>query len=222
MMSLFDNDKLKPKAVIMPLLSTKDADTVPYKDWLRSCGINDVLTEDDVVREVEKRVLKAASRFGKRTPEKQLKQAFPTLHILRQLDVRQADGRSSDIGMVRLGYDNRVIYSHSGTMVISEHAVRRYWAHTGQRPDIEDWLCRYPYWYDVHQRPSELYAQDGLLLGELFRSDNALQGWNIDTKEDVKSAGLAFRIKTIIPTGLLNENQIARWYKLKKEWENNA
>jgi hypothetical protein len=34
--------------------------------------------------------------------------------------------------------------------------------------------------------------------------------------------GVGFRIKTIVPVGLLNENQTARWYKLKTEWENNA
>jgi hypothetical protein len=55
-----------------------------------------------------------------------------------------------------------------------------------------------------------------------YIAGNIRQGLNIDTKTEVRNMGVGVRIKTIVPVGLLNENQTARWYKLKTEWENNA
>lgn len=213
--------KLKASPLILPPSRPKDEDTMPYKDWLRACGIDGIQTEDDVIRERDKRFMKAL-RFGKRTPNNELTKAFPTIQILRQLDVKQADGRSSDIGLVLLYYENRCLVSHSGIIVISEHAVRRYWAHTGQRPNIEEWLSRYPKWLDADTNVTELYSEDGLLLGERFLSVNMQVVWHIDHKIEYKNSGLGFRIKTAIPVNQLNENQTARWYKLKQQWENNA
>lgn len=206
---------------ILPLISNKPENTKPYKDWLRSCGINNVVDEDYTQRIWERWLFKC-NRFGKKTSSSELKRHFPDQTYFKQLDIYEIESRSSDINLQVLRYRDRHIQKAVSNITISEHAVKRWWQHTGTAPDIMSWIES---WQGVRElvrdgKPiSELYHPAALLLGDLCHSENAIIGFNIDTKELYEISSYMFRIKTVIPVDKLNERQTALWYKLKEAQE---
>lgn len=206
----------------LPLFTTKPDGTKPYKDWLRSCGIHNVVDEDYTMRIWENWLLKS-NRVGKKTPNNVLKKMFPNQNYLKQLDIGENENRSSDINLQVLGCYNRNLVKAVSNITISEHAVKRWWEHTGTKPDILSWLES---WENVKTivkddgKPiTEVYHKDALLLGELTLSESHLIGLDIDSKNYYYKSDYAFRVKTVIPCDKLNEGQTTIWYKLKEAAE---
>jgi hypothetical protein len=199
---------------ILPLISTKPENTKPYKDWLKSCGINDVVDEDYTMRIWEGWLFKS-NRFGKKTPEKLLHKTFQRQQYLKQLDIGIDEQRSSDINLQCMGYANRHIYKNVVPITISEHAVRRWWEHTHTQPNIISWI-EYSLRNKITAQTTELYHPNALLMGCVTRSDSERIMFNIDTKDFTSFPGVGFRIATVIPVDMLNESQSYRWYKLKE------
>lgn len=202
---------------ILPLISTKPEDTKPYKDWLKSCGIEDVVDEDYTMRIWESWLFKS-NRFGKKTPESILYKSFPKQAYFKQLDIGIEEKRSSDINVQVLGYKNRMIYKSVLSPTISEHAVRRWWQHTQSKPDILSWV-EYACKTLLQSDTTEIYHPKALLIGYVVRSVNEQILFNIDTKDFTRISGVGFRITTILPSDILNQSQRYRWYKLKEAQE---
>jgi len=202
---------------ILPLLNTKSENTKPYKDWLKSSGINNVVTEDYTMRIWEGWLFKS-NRFGKNTSESVLYKNFPKQYYLKQLDISIDDQRSSDINLQILGYEKRYIYKNVLPITVSEHSVRRWWEHKHSKPDILSWIEQ-GLKSTLTADTTELYHPQALLLGYVFRSDNERILLNIDNKTMIRIPGIGFRINTVIPVDMLNENQQYRWYKLKEAAE---
>lgn len=208
-----------------PLISTRPENTLPYKDWLRTCGIDGVYDEDHTMR-IWESWIRRCSRFGRRTHDRDLYRAFAQQSYLKQLDIAESSGRSSDVNLQVMFYTQRHIHKTASNITVSEHAVRRWWQHTGRRPDIMSWIEAWPDWstweeYCTGGQPTgELYHPDALLLGTIFRTDNATESINIDTRHVIRHPGLAFRVATVVPVDQLNEGQTYRWYQLKEQIEN--
>jgi len=202
---------------ILPLLSTKPENTKPYKDWLKSCGIDNVVDEDYTMRIWEGWLFKL-DRFGRKTPEKLLHKSFSKQVYLKQLDIDNDEQRSSDVNLQFLGYEKRHIYKNASPVTISEHAVRRWWEHTQTRPNIISWI-EYSYKNTLKVDTTELYHPKALLIGYVTRTDNEKIMVNIDTKQYIRVPGVGFRITTVLPVDILNDSQRYRWYKLKESVE---
>lgn len=205
---------------ILPLHNTKPENTKPYKDWLKSCGISNVVDEDYTMRIWETWVFKA-DRFGKKTPNTVLHKHFVQQQYLKQLDIDQDQARSSDVNLQVLGYQARCIYKTILPCVISEHAVRRWWQHTETKPDLIAWIgsvCAGPFQADT----TEFYHPTALLLGQMVRSDCFEVSINIDSKAKSIRPGVSFRISTVLPRDILSPSQLYRWYKLKEKQDEQA
>ena len=203
----------------LPLLTPKPQNTKPYIDWYRVCGIDNVYTEDDTMRHWEKWMLKC-QRFGRRTTNAELSRHFTSVSVFKQTDVYNDEQRSSDINLQLMYLENRTLIKTALPVTISEHAVRRFWERTSSKPRLLEWVMAFPVWQtDFSAGLNEMYCADGLLLGELFKTDNVAETWNIDTKTFQRKPGFGFRIKTVIPVGMLNEGQQYRWHKLKTKRE---
>ena len=202
---------------ILPLLSTKPENTKPYKDWLKSCGIDNVVDEDYTMRIWEGWLFKL-DRFGRKTPEKLLHKSFSKQTYLKQLDIDNDEQRSSDVNLQFMGYEKRHIYKNASPVTISEHAVRRWWEHTQTRPNIISWI-EYSYKNTLQVDTTELYHPKALLIGYVTTSNNEKIMINIDTKQYIRVPGVGFRITTVLPVDILNDSQRYRWYKLKESVE---
>jgi hypothetical protein len=208
------------RRVIIP--SPKPANTKPYINWLRTCGINNVATEDDVMAVWEKYLNKAFA-YNKNTDISKLVK-FKRFYCIKQMDIDIDEKRSSDIVMSYINRIGRKLVRHTGQITISEHSVRRYWEHTQTKPDIMDWFNRFPnYEYDLTEE--HLYCPQGLLVGNFNYSSKHYDLYDINTRTDEQHPEIGFRIKTIIPAECLNERQAYLWYQLKQRTEkahNNA
>jgi hypothetical protein len=206
---------------ILPLLSTKPENTKPYKDWLKTCGINDVVDEDYTMRIWEGWLFKS-NRFGRKTPDKLLHKAYSKQCYLKQLDIDNDEDRSSDVNLQIMGYKDRHIYKDVAPVTISEHSVRRWWEHTQTKPDILSWTeygCQAFLKNLVKPDTTELYHPKALLIGYATGYSVSRILMNIDTKDHIKVPGVGFRITTVIPADILNDSQRYRWYKLKETIE---
>jgi hypothetical protein len=201
-------------ALILPLDNPKPEHTKPYKDWLRTCGINGVVDEDYTMRIWERWMLKAR-RHGRKTQDSVLHKEFPQQHYLKQLDIQIDEARSSDINLQLMGYTNRLIYKNVAPVTVSEHSVRRWWEHTNAKPDIMSWID-HALRATLTATTTELHHPDALMLGTVFRSDNVQLLYSIDHKQFIRVPGIGFRIKTVIPAHMLNEGQRYRWYCLQE------
>jgi hypothetical protein len=171
------------------------------------------------MREWEKWIAKS-QRFGRRTSNSELNRHYKNIMVFKQTDVYTHEQRSSDINLQLMYVRNREIVKTVLPVTISEHAVRRYWEHTNTKPKLDEWICGFPTWQtDFSNGLDEMYCPQGLLLGEMGITENIAEIWNIDTKTFHRHSGVYFRVKTIIPVGMLNEGQQYRWYKLKTKYE---
>jgi len=206
-----------------PFFTKKDPNTKPYIDWLRKHGIEDVKDEDFAIGEWELWLTKAM-RMSKRTDAKILQKNFSQKEFLKQIDIPEDANESSDIALQTLNLIGRKIVRRSSFVVISEHAVKRWWDHTKTIADVYSWIA-------AEEDPKKLrdentgggvtalYHPDALLLGECRRGENCLNLFDIDTKREGNFDLPCFRIKTAIPVDMLNESQTARWYQLKQTTE---
>jgi hypothetical protein len=203
---------------VLPLISTKPDNTKPYKDWLKSCGISNIVDEDYTMRIWEGWIFKS-NRFGKKTPDKLLHKNFSSQCYLKQLDIGIDEQRSSDVNLQIMGYKDRHIYKNVAPITISEHAVRRWWEHKQTKPDIMSWIDYGSQAFLkglVKVNTTELYHPKALLIGYVTGYSLSRILLNIDTKDFVRVPDVGFRITTVLPVDILNENQLYRWYKLKE------
>jgi len=193
------------------------------RNWAARYGIPNVISKQQLKLDLKKD-LQRICRYGRKTPNNMLKNAFPNIERLVDIDVfDKNEGRSNELCKIRRTYYQRhVVFSVASSVIITEHSIKRWLERTGSSVNINSWFsynCVNPQEQLLKNKINSVrwYHPGGLMCGEIQR-DVTQKQYSIDIDEGTAWPGIVTRLKTMIPVARLNTQQYKEWEELRQLW----